>query len=100
VAVLALVLPSQQVAAGATAGPASSVAGYAGLTGAQRANLLSIARDTWRFYSVDVDPATHLPLDNVTFAGGSTTPTGYARYTSAANIGVYLWAVVAAVISA
>jgi Putative glucoamylase/Protein of unknown function (DUF3131) len=96
VAVLALVLPSQQVAAGATAGPASSVAGYAGLTGAQRANLLSIARDTWRFYSVDVDPATHLPLDNVTFAGGSTTPTGYGRYTSAANIGVYLWAVVAA----
>jgi hypothetical protein len=96
VAVLALVLPSQQVAAGATAGPASSVTGYAGLTGAQRANLLSIARDTWRFYSVDVDPATHLPLDNVTFAGGSTTPTGYGRYTSAANIGVYLWAVVAA----
>ena len=96
VAVLALVLPSQQVAAGATAGPASSVTGYAGLTGAQRANLLSIARDTWRFYSVDVDPATHLPLDNLTFAGGSTTPTGYGRYTSAANIGVYLWAVVAA----
>jgi hypothetical protein len=96
VAVLALVLPSQQVAAGVTAGPASSVTGYAGLTGAQRANLLSIARDTWRFYSVDVDPATHLPLDNLTFAGGSTTPTGYGRYTSAANIGVYLWAVVAA----
>jgi hypothetical protein len=97
-AVLALVLPSQQApAAGATAaGPANSVAGYPGLTSAQRANLLSIARDTWKFYSVDVDPATHLPLDNVTFAAGSATPTGYGRYTSAANIGVYLWAVVAA----
>jgi hypothetical protein len=58
--------------------------------------LLSIARDTWRFYQADVDPATHLPLDNLTFAGGSATPTAYGRYTSAANIGVYLWAVVSA----
>ena len=35
-------------------------------------------------------------MDNVTFAGGSATPTTYGRYTSAANIGVYLWAVVSA----
>ena len=35
-------------------------------------------------------------MDNVTFAGGSATPTAYGRYTSAANIGVYLWAVVSA----
>jgi hypothetical protein len=35
-------------------------------------------------------------MDNVTFAGGAATPTGYGRYTSASNIGVYLWAVVAA----
>ena len=35
-------------------------------------------------------------MDNLTFAGGSATPTAYGRYTSAANIGVYLWAVVAA----
>jgi hypothetical protein len=75
---------------------ANSVAGYSGPTGAQRANLLNIASDTWKFYSVDVDPATHLPMDNVTFAGGSAALTGYGRYTSAANIGVYLWAVVAA----
>jgi hypothetical protein len=67
-----------------------------GLTAAQRADLRSIARDTWRFYVDDVDPATSLPLDNLTFAGGSPTPTGYGRYTSASNIGVYLWAVVAA----
>ena len=32
----------------------------------------------------------------MTYAGGSATPTGYGRYTSAANIGVYLWAVVSA----
>lgn len=67
-----------------------------GLTAAQRAELHSIARDTWRFYRTDVDPTTHLPMDNVSFAGRSTTPTDYGRYTSAANIGVYLWAVVAA----
>jgi hypothetical protein len=24
-----------------------------------------IARDTWRFYQADVDPGTHLPLDNL-----------------------------------
>ena len=35
-------------------------------------------------------------MDNVTFAGGSATPTSYGQYTSAANIGVYLWAVVSA----
>ena len=57
---------------------------------------MSIAGDTWKFYRADIDPATSLPMDNLTFAGGSATPTGYGRYTSAANIGVYLWAVVSA----
>jgi putative glucoamylase/uncharacterized protein DUF3131 len=80
----------------ASAGAASPVAAYTGLTGAQRATLLGIARDTWKFYQADVDPGTHLPLDNLTFAGGSAAPTSYGRYTSAANIGVYLWAVVSA----
>jgi hypothetical protein len=61
-----------------------------GLTAAQRAVLHDIARDTWRFYAADVDPATHLPLDNLGPNGKRGT------YTSAANIGVYLWAVVAA----
>ncbi|MEA2636339.1 MAG: hypothetical protein QOH92_3106 [Chloroflexota bacterium] len=67
-----------------------------GLTDQQRASLLAIAADSWKFYANDVDPNTHLPLDNLTYAGGSAAPTGYGRYTSAANIGVYLWAVVAA----
>jgi putative glucoamylase len=52
--------------------------------------LHGIAADTWRFYAADVDPVTHLPLDNL----GPGAVRG--AYTSAANIGVYLWAVVAA----
>ncbi len=60
------------------------------LSGKQRSVLKQIARATWKFYSADLDPNTHLPLDNL--GPGSTRGT----YTSAANIGVYLWAVVAA----
>jgi hypothetical protein len=92
--IVAALVPLQQARAGGTAG--SPVTNYSGLSQAQRANLLSIARDTWKFYNVDVDTATNLPMDNITFAGGSATPTTYGRYTSAANIGVYLWAVVSA----
>ena len=69
---------------------------FSGLDAQDRSELYRIAVDTWKFYRADVDPDTHLPLDNLTFAGGSATPTGYGRYTSAANIGVYLWGVVAA----
>ena len=73
-----------------------SVQRFSGLTARDRSQLYRIARDIWTFYAADVDPATHLPMDNLTFAGGSRTPTGSGSYTSAANIGVYLWAVVAA----
>ena len=31
----------------------------------QRSVLHGIAADTWRFYGADVDPTTHLPLDNL-----------------------------------
>jgi hypothetical protein len=65
-------------------------AGTVSLTARQRAVLYGIARDTWRFYAADVDPATDLPLDNL----GPGSARG--AYTSAANVGVYLWAVVAA----
>lgn len=51
------------------------VSNYSGLTASQQATLLSMARDTWKFYSLDVDPGTHLPLDNVSFTGGSAAPT-------------------------
>ena len=70
-----------------SAAPAARADGF---TPRQRAVLEGIARDTWRFYGADIDPTTHLPLDNL--GPGSTR----GQYTSAANIGVYLWAVVAA----
>ncbi len=61
-----------------------------GLSEQQRAVLYGIARDTWAFYRNDIDPRTHLPLDNL--GPGNVRGT----YTSASNIGVYLDAVVAA----
>ena len=57
--------------------------------------LYGIAQDTWKFYAADLDPNTHLPMDNLTWAGGGPQ-SGKGQYTSASNIGVYLWAVVAA----
>ena len=88
--IIAMLAPGTARAAG------YQVNGYDGLSPSQRASLLSIAQDTWKFYGADVDQATSLPMDNITFAGGSATPTSEGRYTSAANIGVYLWAVVSA----
>jgi hypothetical protein len=83
--------PVQSTAVAATAAPAIAAPATAmPLTSRQRAGLYRIARDTWRFYDADVDPVTHLPLDNL----GPGAVRG--NYTSAANIGVYLWAVVAA----
>ena len=74
----------------------TGVLDYSGLTRSQRTDLYAVAQQTWKFFAADVDPTTSLPLDNLTYAGGSQTPTGYGRYTSAANIGVYLWSMVAA----
>ena len=88
--VIALLVPAPARAAG------NQVSPYGGLSSSQRASLLAIARDTWKFYGADVDQATSLPMDNITFAGGAPNPTSFGHYTSAANIGVYLWAVVAA----
>ncbi|MHA3702416.1 glucoamylase family protein [Jatrophihabitans sp. YIM 134969] len=69
---------------------APPAAATSGLTPDQAAELLQIARDTWRFFGADVDPVTALPLDHL---GPGTVRGGY---TSAANIGVYLWSVVSA----
>ena len=67
----------------------AAAAGAATFTSGQNAALYGIARDTRQFYGADVDPVTHLPLDNL--GPGSVRGT----YTSAANVGVYLWAIVA-----
>jgi hypothetical protein len=93
---LAAVLPASTTAATSARTASSARASArldtsgAPLTSQQRTGLQRIAADTWRFYGADVDPSTHLPLDNL--GPGSMRGT----YTSAANIGVYLWAVVAA----
>jgi putative glucoamylase/uncharacterized protein DUF3131 len=60
------------------------------LTADQRSVLAGIASDTWAFFAADIDPATHLPMDNL----GPGTTSG--AYTSAADIGVYLWSVISA----
>ena len=77
-------------AAALTAALGTTARAADGLSAKQRSVLHGIAADSWRFYAEDVDPVTHLPLDNL----GPGAVRG--AYTSAANIGVYLWAVVAA----
>src|SRR5262249_2096066 len=59
----------------------------------QQHDLRAIAARTWSFYTdVDVDPVTSLPRDWVSDAPG--VPPG--NYTSATDIGVYLWSILAA----
>jgi Putative glucoamylase/Protein of unknown function (DUF3131) len=81
-------LPASALAAGHSSQHLTGDRG--GLSAHQRSVLYAVAKDTWKFYATDVDPTTHLPLDNL--GPGSTR----GAYTSAANVGVYLWAVVAA----
>jgi hypothetical protein len=99
-ALVAATLVTSQTSAGATTaghdGSSRAVSAYAGLSPAQRVRLRQIARDTWTFFADDIDPSTHLPLDNVTYASGASSPTDRGRYTSSANIGVYLWSLVSA----
>ncbi|MDX6228838.1 MAG: hypothetical protein QOI76_2228 [Frankiales bacterium] len=87
--VLATVMATGQPA-GASAAAGNTTNNPSKLSAQQRAVLLGTARDTWAFFGKDVDPSTHLPLDNL--GPGGTRGT----YTSAANIGVYLWSVVSA----
>lgn len=85
-----LIVASSFVIAAAVPGHALAGSGGGALSAQQRSVLYGIAQDTWKFYDADVDPTTHLPLDNL--GPGAVRGT----YTSAANIGVYLWALVAA----
>jgi len=73
VAIAAIAATLSLAQARALAGTGVPVSNYSGLTASQQATLLSTARDTWKFSSVDVDPGANLPLDNVTFAGGATS---------------------------
>jgi hypothetical protein len=89
---VATVITPAHADAGARAASAPAIPGSSGppLSVQQRVVLQQIAADTWRFFGADVDPVTRLPLDNL----GPGAVRG--AYTSAANIGVYLWAVIAA----
>jgi hypothetical protein len=61
------------------------------LSPSDRQALLGYARDTWKFFGAAVNPATHLPNDNVGMDGAPQGP-----YTSPTDIGVYLWSVISA----
>lgn len=90
IAVAAIVMVFSAPSSGqSTGGATKPVLSYPPISATQRHALMQIARDTWSFYAADVDPNTHLPMDNFGANGKGT-------YTSASNIGVYLWAVVAA----
>jgi hypothetical protein len=47
-----------------TRGATEPILSYPPIPEAQRVELIRIARDTWRFYAADIDPNTHLPMDN------------------------------------
>jgi Putative glucoamylase/Protein of unknown function (DUF3131) len=87
---VAVALFASTLVAAQPASAQPTAASSSALTAQQRAVLYGIAQDTWKFFAKDVDPNTHLPLDNI--GPGDTRGT----YTSAANIGVYLWSVVSA----
>ncbi len=90
VAALALTGGTLQSAAAAPAASPTSAKAVAPLTAAQRAKLLAIAADTWKFSKLDVDPTTHLPMDNITLGDHPAQGT----YTSPTNIGVNLWSII------
>jgi len=72
--------------------PAATAASHE-LTVADRTTLERWAADTWRSMDAMVVPRTGLPADNIngTLKGGSRS-----KYTSPTNIGMYLWAILAA----
>ena len=70
-----LVLLGALLLAAALPGGALGASSEGALTAHQRTVLQGIAADTWRFYGADVDPNTHLPLDNLGPApSAATTP--------------------------
>ena len=67
-----------------------------GLSAARPPNdrvLQRYAADTWQSFEAMVWPSTGLPSDNI---GGDLSPASRAKYTSPTNIGMYMWATLAA----
>lgn len=78
------------VSAGVSAGGSAAGGGHAHHGDRE---LRRYAADTWRSFEAMVVPQTGLPTDNI---GGSLRPRSRAGYTSPTNIGMYLWATLAA----
>ena len=83
------------VATFATPSATSAVAGGGGGGGGGHASheLRRYAADTWRSFTAMVVPATGLPADHI---GGKLHQRTRSGYTSPTNIGMYLWATLAA----
>jgi hypothetical protein len=81
--VLSLALASMLLVA--LAGPATAAN--------PRSTLERWAADTWTGFVAMTNPATGLPSDNI---GGNLDPESRAAYTSPTNIGMYIWATLAA----
>jgi hypothetical protein len=60
---------------------------------APKGGLERYARDTWHSFVLMVEPATGLPADNIR---GDLHPGTRSEYTSPTNVGMYLWATLAA----
>lgn len=60
---------------------------------AERSTLQRWASDTWASFVAMTNPATGLPSDNI---GGDLDPASRSSYTSPTNIGMYIWATLAA----
>jgi hypothetical protein len=65
----------------------------AAATGPERATMQRWAADTWASFVAMTDPATGLPSDNI---AGDLEEDSRAAYTSPTNIGMYIWATLAA----
>ncbi len=80
-------------AAAALFATAATGVAQAGPSGADDRQLSRYAADTWRSFVAMVEPRTGLPADNI---GGDLHPRTRSSYTSPTNIGMYLWATLAA----
>ena len=65
----------------------------AAASGQDRATMTRWAADTWASFVAMTNPDTGLPSDNI---GGDLDPGSRATYTSPTNIGMYIWATLAA----
>lgn len=73
----------------------AAVAGAGPVTAAtpERDTLQRWAADTWASFVAMTNPETGLPADNI---GGDLDPASRSAYTSPTNIGMYIWATLAA----